>query len=147
MGIIKDIYSLKPQVAKKAEQFIQICAERDVPVFITETMRLPEIQMLYYLQGRIDRKNIQPYNKLRKLFGLWEVSQTEALNKVITWTLDSNHMTGNAFDFCPMKDGKLDWNASADTWEKCGEIAESLGFVWGGRWTPKDMPHVEWVDK
>jgi len=43
------------------------------------------------------------------------------------------------------------WNSSIDTnrdgrndWNHFGEIAESNGLTWGGRWKPPDIPHVQY---
>ena len=66
------------------------------------------------------------------------------IGKKITWTLDSKHFYGKACDFVPFINGKVDWNAPLEYWQKCGEIAESIGFEWGGRWKNRDLPHIEW---
>jgi len=150
MGIIKDVYSLDPLVAKKTELFIQKCVENNTPVFIVETLREEITGLIYALQGRFDAKDteINPdlfneLNRLRKKYKFWELTKEE-FNKKVTTTLESNHLKGKALDFCPMKNGKLDWNAPLDVWEKCGKIAESIGFTWGGRWKRRDLPHIEW---
>lgn len=149
MPVIKDIYSLDLTVARKVESFIQKCAEADVPVFIVETQRTRETQLLYALQGRftVDDLKTNPdlfneFNKIRQFYKFWALTEPE-FNKKVTWTLDSKHFYGKAVDFCPMINGKLDWNAPLNYWQKCGEIAENLGFIWGGRWKKKDMPHIE----
>ena len=148
--VIKDIYSLDPVVAKKVELFIQRCAEAGYPVLVVETMREPITQLLYFIQGRIsneDRK-LNPdidkeLNKMRKLFKFWDLAPTE-INKKVTWTLDSKHFYGKAVDFVPFINGKISWNAPSNYWQKCGEIAENLGFEWGGRWQQKDLPHIQY---
>ena len=147
--IIKDIYSLNPVVAQKVALFVTKCAENDVPVFIVESVRMKETQLLYALQGRFNDDDLETnpnlfneLNAMRKNYNFWPLTQEE-FNKKVTWTLDSKHFYGRAADFCPMINGKLNWNAPLNYWQKCGEIAENLGFVWGGRWKKKDMPHIE----
>jgi soluble lytic murein transglycosylase-like protein len=42
----------------------------------------------------------------------------------------------------PLTDGQPDWNSPH--WERLGELGESLGLTWGGRWnTRTDRPHFE----
>lgn len=39
---------------------------------------------------------------------------------------------------------KLQWDTTDVVWRTIGELAESLGLVWGGRWQhPHDPGHVE----
>ena len=49
--------------------------------------------------------------------------------RIVTWTLHSKHLTGDAFDFVIMFSGKPDWNMSQkDMWSKAVEIGKSLGL-------------------
>lgn len=148
--INKDVYSLDPVVAKKVELFIQLCAEAGYPILIVETMREYVTQLLYFIQGRIDNEDrkLNPgideeLNMMRKRFKFWDLTPREIKTK-ITWTLDSKHFYGKAVDFVPFIKGKADWRAPLEYWQKCGEIAETLGFEWGGRWKQKDLPHIQY---
>lgn len=54
----------------------------------------------------------------------------------------SNHNFGIAFDIGLFKDGKYYGDHALYT--TCGEIGESLGFEWGGRWKKfVDRPHFQ----
>jgi len=150
VGIISSLKELTPVTRAKAELFLEKCHEQNIPVFVNETRREIITQLIYFLQGRIDpldsNKYIaDEYNRLRKKLGFWEISTTDALNKKITWTLESNHEGGTAFDVVPLKDGRAWWNAPIDVWLKIGEIGESVGLKWGGRWegAKRDLPHFE----
>jgi len=148
MGIIRDIDELTPSMADLCRKFLSRCQDAGIRVAINETKRTDITQLLYFLQGNIDpvkhnKDIVNEYNRLRKKYGLWEVSVTDALNKQITWTLESNHAGGNAFDAVPIKDGKVWWNAPIEVWNQIGEIGESVGLKWGGRWEHKDFPHFE----
>lgn len=35
------------------------------------------------------------------------------------------------------------WDCDKSLWQKMGEVAESCGLEWGGRWRMKDLPHVQ----
>jgi peptidoglycan L-alanyl-D-glutamate endopeptidase CwlK len=50
-----------------------------------------------------------------------------------------------AFDFCPIVNGKPNWNDVA-LYTKCGEIAESVGLEWAGRWKSfKELAHCQYT--
>lgn len=52
------------------------------------------------------------------------------------------HNYSLACDFVPFIEGAWTWES--DQWESLGEIAESLGLEWGGRWKRfPDYPHVQ----
>lgn len=60
---------------------------------------------------------------------------------IITWTLESRHLTGRAFD--------IDFvGIAADDvpevwWDFAGRLGEWLGLRWGGRWGVRDLRHFE----
>jgi hypothetical protein len=150
MGLITSLKELTPTTRAKAEAFLDKCHEENVNVFFNETRRDIVTQLVYFLQGRIDpldsnKDIVNEYNRLRKKLGFWDISTSDALNKKITWTLESNHEYGTAFDVVPLKDGRAWWSAPIEVWTKIGEIGESVGLKWGGRWEGKkqDLPHFE----
>lgn len=56
----------------------------------------------------------------------------------------SPHNFGMAVDLCPLKLGKLWWDAPENFWLMMGELAEGIGLVWGGHFQSiKDRPHIE----
>lgn len=70
----------------------------------------------------------------------------------VTWTLNSNHIGGNAIDVCPLVEGELCWddNGKRNLWPKVAaafkQAAKELGIgiTWGGDWVQnKDRPHFE----
>ncbi len=109
-------------------------------VAINETLRDLPTQMAYFVRGRMDVKYVKQFYAAA---GLYEIGDVEA-RTVCTKTLRSNHMSGRAVDFVPVKDGKLWWNASKEVWEIMGEVGEACGLKWGGRWKDfPDSPHFE----
>lgn len=50
-----------------------------------------------------------------------------------------------AIDVCPFVNGKPDWNSKL--WSKIGQLGESVGFEWGGRWQFVDKPHFQFPIK
>lgn len=54
------------------------------------------------------------------------------------------HEFGLAADCCPrLLKSKPNWDDGNPKWQRYGQMAESLGLVWGGRWHRPDLPHVQ----
>ena len=107
----RQLSDLHPHVQEQCRQFIEACAKKGIEVIITSTLRDNEAQAALYSQGRS-----RPGPKV-----------TNARPG------SSAHNYGLAFDFCPIVNGKADWQNN-DTFHQCGTIAESLGLEWAGRW-------------
>lgn len=80
---------------------------------------------------------------------LYEQGRTKP-GKIVTWTHNSRHTSRRAFDIAITKDGKACWDVKVDVdqdqipdYQEAGEIGESVGLVWGGRWKKPDYPHFE----
>jgi len=147
VGIINDINSLEPMTALKCRDFLRICSREGLSVAINETKRAEITQLIYFLQQSVSQaaeKNPKIYdelNALRKKYGFWEISKTEA-DKRVTWTLESKHFSGKAFDAVPLnKDGKPWWNASDEVWAKMAKCGEEAGLYPGRNFG--DNPHFE----
>lgn len=109
-------------------------------VDINETLRDLPTQMAYFVRGRMDVKYVKQFYAVA---GLYDIGEVEA-RTVCTNTLRSNHMNGRACDFVPVRNGSPWWNAPKGVWEAMGEIGESCGLKWGGRWKDfPDSPHFE----
>lgn len=70
----------------------------------------------------------------------------------VTWTLKSNHLSGEAVDLAPYLNGKLDWddNNKKGLWPKIASamkhaaIELGIRIEWGGDWIKTvDRPHFE----
>ncbi len=119
----RKIEDLNPRVATLCMAFIAECDKAGIDVIITSTYRDNESQNALYAQGR-----------------------TLAGKKVTNAKAgQSYHNYRIAFDFCPIVNGKADWNNVAN-FTKCGEIAESLGLEWAGRWESfKELAHCQFT--
>ena len=115
------IEDLHPTVQKKCRLFIDRCAEAGIDVIITSTLRTFAEQDALYAKGRT-----LPGPK---------VTAAKAG--------ESFHNYGLAFDFAPIEHGKIDWN-DLDLFRRCGEIGESCGLEWAGRWQRfREMAHLQ----
>ena len=59
--------------------------------------------------------------------GVWVIVNN---SEVRTWTLNSKHLTGHAFDFVIMVNGKPDWNMKfKDKWNQAVAFGKQLGLT------------------
>jgi peptidoglycan L-alanyl-D-glutamate endopeptidase CwlK len=109
---------LSPRMRPLAIELLARCIEAGIMVMIVDTLRTP-------------------------------AEQAENLRKGVSWTLKSRHLTGNAIDIAPYETyalhgpDKLQWDNDDAVWQRIGDIGESLGLTWGGRWKQHDMGHFE----
>lgn len=120
----RSLTDLNPKVAALCSEFINKCKEQGIDVIITSTYRDTESQNALYAQGRTTPGNKVTNAKGGQSFHNWKV----------------------AFDFCPLVNGKAQWNDSS-LFEKCGEIGESIGLEWAGRWVKfKELAHLQYTN-
>lgn len=110
---------LSDRFRPKAIELLARLTEAGIPVLIVDTLRTPEEHAANLAAG------------------------TSKATR-------SKHLDGDAIDICPYAtyslDGpdKMQWGTHP-VWKRIGEIGESLGLTWGGRWkSPHDPGHFEW---
>ena len=119
----RSLDDLDPIVKAKAEALIAACIAQGIDLLVTSTYRDIESQNALYAQGRTTPGNIV----------------TNATGG------QSFHNYRVALDFCPLVNGKCDWN-DAGLFERVGVIAEGLGMEWAGRWTTfRELAHVQYT--
>lgn len=117
----RDIKDLHPSVAAKVVAFVASCKSVGIDILITSTLRDMESQAALYAQGRTAPGKIVTNAKAGQSF----------------------HNYGLAFDFVPIVNGKAAWNDNK-LFTRCGEIAESVGLEWAGRWKSfKELAHCQ----
>lgn len=118
----RDINNLIPEMRAKVARWESLMKFNDIDYLITCTRRTQEEQNKLYAQGRT-----VPGNK-------------------VTWTLNSKHIPGKAFDFVIMNNGKPDWGmVLKDSWNKAVQIGKGLGLkqVVGKDGRVKEYAHFE----
>lgn len=118
---------LDPRAREKAFVLLARACERGIPLLIVDTLRT-------------------------------EAEQALALRNGFSSTSNSKHLPQKpsgkslAIDVVPYDvfqvngPDKLSWDTKDPRWKVLGEIGESLGFRWGGRWKrPHDPGHFELV--
>jgi len=78
--------------------------------------------------------------------------QEQKLAQGVSWTTHSKHepqppeMKSEAIDLCPTEYLTMKgWNPSGPLWAELGELGESLGLHWGGRFPHPDPGHFQFV--
>lgn len=68
----------------------------------------------------------------------------------VTWTMNSNHLSGRAVDLWVWKNGGISWETKGGDYAKIAVAMKQAAMelchviVWGGDWTStKDYPHFE----
>lgn len=112
----KGLDRLTPDMRVRVESFLQAAISKGFHIIVTETLRSKERQEYLYSLGRT-----RP-------------------GRVVTWTLNSYHMTGLAVDIAFMKNSHLTYDGD---WQALGLIGEEHGLTWGGRWPTPDRPHFQ----
>lgn len=100
----------------RAQSFLKDAADQGFSVVVTETWRSQERQQYLYSLGRA-----QP-------------------GSIVTWTLQSKHILGEAIDIAFSNKGKITYDGD---FEGLARIGEKNGLNWGGRWPTPDKPHFE----
>lgn len=145
--IHKKISDLQFSVQPKFQRALKLMNENErlkelgvESIAVNETLRDLPTQMAYFVCGRMEVKYVKAFYTAA---GLYDIGDIEAMS-IKTKTLSSNHMSGRAADFVPAKNGKPWWDAPEEVWQIMGEIGESCGLKWGGRWKDfPDSPHFE----
>lgn len=120
------ITDLIPPVQEKFLLFQSLMEAAGINFIVTSTLRTQEEQNALYAQGRT-----KP-------------------GKIVTWTRNSRHASGRAFDITILINGKLCWNPELDAdgdgiseYTEAGNIGKLIGLEWGGDFMHVDACHFE----
>lgn len=113
----RKIEDLTPETQELFKAFRDKMIAEDLGFIVTCTYRSQEEQDALYAQGRT-----KP-------------------GRVVTWTRNSRHTSRTAFDIAMVVNGAVSWEEKH--YQRAGEIGESVGLEWGGRWKKPDMPHFQ----
>lgn len=98
-------------------------------------------QMALYAQGRMELTEVNLYRLLARM----SILKSSAENRIVTWTVESDHITdinrprSRAADYFIVYEGKAIWDKHFDLnvndipdYIECGLIAKGMGLGWGG---------------
>lgn len=129
----RKLEDLHPVVRAMAEKFIDKCKAEGIEIIVTCTYRDNEMQDALYARGRtIKTEHGMPVGK---------VTNAKAGQSFHNYRL--------ALDIVPLRNGKPVWGTKgADEllWQRIGNIGESVGLEWAGRWVKfKEFPHFQYT--
>lgn len=143
---MRDVAALTPSMQVKARALVNALKAAGIAHTIIETLRTMDTQKAYFAQGR---EPLDIVNEKRRIAGLAPISVYEN-KRIITKTLNSRHLDGEAFDLVPLdRDSRPWWKAPDSVWLLIGSLGESVGLEWGGRWGQAegrlgwDCPHFQ----
>lgn len=118
----RDLNDLEPHFKQAILVWIAACLKWDLDILITSTYRDDEYQNWLYAKGRTTKGE----------------KVTNARGG------ESQHNKRLAVDFCIMDGKKCDWQ-NTQGFTTAGQMAESLGLFWSGRWQGKlkEIGHIQ----
>ena len=124
----RNLSDLHPVCKEKAEKFLKIAKDAGIDLLVTSTYRDNESQAALFAQGRTKPGLIVTNARPGQSWHNWRC----------------------AFDVVPIRNGKPVWGITGpdgDLWRKVGELGESVGLEWAGRWTGKlrEFAHFQYT--
>ena len=131
---MRNVKQLHPDLQKKVDQLIKLCAKNGIKIGIGECVRTKAEQDALYAKGR--------------------TSSGRIVTNCKGSSYSSMHQWGVAFDFYLIMDVDGDGKTSDDAYndktglfEKVGKLGQSIGLEWGGSWKSiVDKPHFQLPD-
>jgi peptidoglycan L-alanyl-D-glutamate endopeptidase CwlK len=149
----KTIEKLNPVLKDKLLALRAKAAARGIEFVVTSAVRTEAEQMALFAQGR---QPLAEVNRLRRVAGLSPLKEPQN-RRIVTRVLTSAHLFGLAFDVAVLARNAAGalaptWDLKADVnhneipdYEELGELGESVGLAWGGRFKFRDYGHFEWT--
>lgn len=113
----RDITLCSPELQIKFHELKQLAEKENIEFILICGLRTQEEQNNLYKKGRT------------------------IPGKKVTWTLNSKHTQGKAFDIAILKDNGISWKG--EDYFRIGELGESIGLIWGGGWKERDYVHFQ----
>lgn len=111
-------WNFDPELEPLAIQFLQTAMIKGFDIRITQGRRTQEAQDILYRQGRT------------------------TAGKIVTWTKDSKHVLGKAFDIC--FNGKTPYPNTDSQWKALADIGREIGLTPGYYFKKnQDKPHFQ----
>lgn len=124
----RNLSDLLPVCKEKAEKFLSLAKAAGIDLLVTSTYRDHESQAALFAQGRTKPGLIVTNARPGQSWHNWRC----------------------AFDVVPIRNGKPVWGTTGpdgDLWRKVGELGESAGLEWAGRWKGKlrEFAHFQYT--
>lgn len=121
---------------ERVENFLSECKRQNINILVTETWRSKPRQLWLYASGRT-----LPSGMERAYLGYDDINiYSNPIEKQVTWTLDSKHLTGEAIDITFITQYGISYIGN---WDQVLDIAERFGLSSLYRKVGEDKPHLE----
>lgn len=120
---------LHPDLLPLYRWFMEEAAKASIDVLTTCTYRSNQEQDALYAQGRTTAGHI--------------VTNCKGGQSAHNFTING-FPAAKAFDIVPIVNGKPDWESKDPIWQQLGDIGNSVGLNWAGRWAHmREYPHFQ----
>jgi peptidoglycan LD-endopeptidase CwlK len=124
----RDLNDLSSLVRPKIDDFINKVQIANIDMLVTCTSRTMTEQAALWAKGRDLQGNV--------------IDRSLVVTNAKPG--ESAHNYRLAIDIVPIVNGKPDWRGTDPVWLDIGEIGESCGLEWAGRWvTFREEPHFQ----
>lgn len=128
----RKLEDLHPKVRALAENLVFIARGEGIDIIVTCTYRSDAEQAVLYAQGRTTPGRI--------------VTNAQPGQSLHNHRIDGKPAS-LAFDVVPIRSGKAIWDPKDVVWMRVGQIGESIGLEWAGRWRRfREFPHFQLRD-
>lgn len=112
------------------DNWLAACDAAGLDILVTCTHRSLDEQQRLYEQGRTMPGKV--------------VTNAKPGQSAHNFALAGGKPASLALDFVPLVNGKPVWDGKHPHWTRAGELAESCGMEWAGRWKRfKELPHIQ----
>lgn len=136
-----DISDLEPEAHDLCVALVERAAALGHPLVIVQTYRSALEQAALYAKGRT-RPGEPCHHWWPPFVRAVGTCRTHPFGAVVTNAPPGSswHEARRAFDVAFGVAATITWSGP---WEQIGQLGESLGLSWGGRWRSPDRPHFE----
>ncbi len=120
---------------------LTLAANKGINLRIVQALRSLDEQNALYVQGRQDLTVVNDFRRKVKWPDILKYENRKVTNAKPG---ESWHNFGRAFDVVPMENKVPNWEYK--DWESIGDLGESCGLEWGGRWSTPDRPHFQFTN-
>ena len=137
------LLKVHPGLARRVRALLADCEAAGSPMRVTQGLRDETTQTALYAQAR---QPLTEVNRLRKLACLAPLHAHENDYPVTNAKAGySWHGYGLAIDLCYATGSLYEELDHTLSWAAIGDMVESHGLTWGGRFTKPDRPHIQWA--
>lgn len=155
----RNILDLTPAMQARTNDLLRMADADGLDLLLTCTLRSPQEQARLFCQSRLKETIEAKARELDVIYGRKDYAKLLRDTGMVVGPKVTNagpgqslHQYGLAIDCVVMVDGKPDWDAHHDAWQRYGELCKEAGLEWAGTWKRfreyphSQMPNIDWRD-